>query len=299
MRCTFLVGTILSIAACGQPPGEELPQEPVPVHTDGPPYPAPEPAAITRFRTWQDRLAQPAVYLDPAGPAPATPGGSRIGGPVWLAASETWPHDSKGGAMTFLGQVDFAALPPLPDYPRAGVLQFFIGRDMNYGADFQRPDRGDFRVIYRPDFNAAGSLRTSPISVSGADHLAPIDGATVTRGVALRGATGTSRPTINHWQLARDLPDVVEGRGRGRVIALLDERFVERAERHHVGGHPEFVQDDWRRRPAERRANRVLLNLWSRDGVMWGDAGQGQFLIARDDLLKRDFNKVFYAWDSS
>lgn len=299
MRRTFLLGTVLSIAACSPPSGEVPPEEPLPQHTDGPPYPAPDPAAIARFRAWQDRLALPAVYLEPAGPASATPGGSRIGGPVWLVATEQWPTDAKGGPMTFLAQVDFAVLPPLPDYPRSGVLQFFIGRDMNYGADFLRPDRGTFRVIYRPDFDDAGSLRASPVRVSGTDFLAPIDGTTVTRGVALKGSAGTSNPTINHWRLARELPDIVEGRGRGRVIALLDERFVERPERHHVGGHPEFVQDDWRYRPAERRADRVLLNMWSRDGAMWGDAGQGQFLIAREDLLKRDFSKVFYAWDSS
>ena len=30
-----------------------------------------------------------------------------------------------------------------------------------------------------------------------------------------------------------------------------------------------------------------------------GDAGQGQFLIAREDLRKRDFSKVWYQWDCS
>ena len=53
------------------------------------------------------------------------------------------------------------------------------------------------------------------------------------------------------------------------------------------------------RRPEYRKADRVLLNLWSDKTLMWGDAGQGQFLIAREDLLKRDFSKVWYQWDCS
>jgi len=30
---------------------------------------------------------------------------------------------------------------------------------------------------------------------------------------------------------------------------------------------------------------------------MWGDSGQGQFMIRREDLRKRDFSKIFYQWD--
>lgn len=295
----LVIAAVLALSACNQPPGDGPSEGPVPGHTDGPPYPAPDPEAIARFKAWQERLTLPAVYLEPAGPAPATPHGSRIGGRVWLPASERWPVDLKGQPMTFLAQVDFATLPPLPDYPRTGVLQFFIGRDMNYGADYQRANLGSFRVVYRQDLGVAGSLRTSPVRVAGTDYLAPIDGNTVTQGVALSGKAGSSVPTINNWQFAEDLPDIVKGRGRGRVNALLDARFTEHPERHHVGGHPQFVQDDWRYRPAERKVDRVLLNLWSHDGLMWGDAGQGQFMIAREDLLKRDFSKVFYAWDCS
>ena len=195
-----MLAAVFALSACAEPPGNDPPDRPVAAHTDGPPYPAPDPAAIARFREWQDRLALPAVYLEPAGPARFAPGGSRIGGPAWLAQGERWPADARGQPMTFLAQVDFAALPPLPDYPRSGVLQFFIGRDMNYGADYQRANRGSFKVIYRPDFAAAGSLRSSPVRIAGTDHLAPIDGTTVTEGVALTGVAGKLQP--DHQQLA-------------------------------------------------------------------------------------------------
>ncbi|MBO7381562.1 MAG: DUF1963 domain-containing protein, partial [Neisseriaceae bacterium] len=35
----------------------------------------------------------------------------------------------------------------------------------------------------------------------------------------------------------------------------------------------------------------------SKNGIMWGDAGVGNFFITADDLKKRDFSRVLYNWD--
>lgn len=267
---------------------------------DEPPYPAPDPAAVARFRKWQADNAMPAAYLVPTGPAPAMAGGTRIGGPAWLGPGESWPRDGKGRPMSFLGQVDFAALPQLPDYPAAGVLQFFIGRDLYYGADPNHPDRGQFRLAWRPDFAGGGRLQHGP--QPGGDRFdmnSPLEAATVAHGVALAARSGTSRPTINSWQFARDLPDLASAGGRGTVNAMVQARLVEQSEVHHVGGHPQFTQDDWRGFGPWKDYDRVLLNLWSDKHIMWGDMGQGQFMIRRADLLQRDFSRVCYSWDCS
>ena len=117
---------------------------------------------------------------------------------------------------------------------------------------------------------------------------------------SLAPQASTRVPTYNDWKFVRDFAALYHRNGWGRLNALLDAHFGEGPEVHHVGGHPEFVQDDWRMaRPEYRKADRVLLNLWSDKTLMWGDAGQGQFLIARDDLRKRDFAKVWYQWDCS
>ena len=77
----------------------------------------------------------------------------------------------------------------------------------------------------------------------------------------------------------------------GHLLAIGNDERGRRQYRYH---------DDWRTfRPEYRKADRVLLNLWSDKTLLWGDAGQGQFLIAREDLLKRDFNRVWYQWDCS
>jgi uncharacterized protein YwqG len=245
--------------------------------------------------------ALPAVDLVPAGAAPATPGGTRIGGPVWLAAGERWPADRTGKPMVFLAQVDFAAMPRLPDYPTAGVLQFFIAHNDTYGADFQRPERGDFRVMWRPAFAPGGRIeRNRPHTGAIVGMDSPLEGKQALVGVALRARRTERVPTYNDWRFVRDFPALYRRNGWGRLNALLDAHFGEEPEVHHIGGHPEFVQDDWRTfRPDYRRADRVLLNLWSDKTLMWGDAGQGQFLISRDDLRKRDFSRVWYQWDCS
>lgn len=256
--------------------------------------------AVRRFKEWQAANALPAVFLEPVGPALPTPGGSRIGGPAWLPAGETWPVDAKGKKMTFLGQLDFGKLPALADYPEAGVLQFFIGRDMYFGADFNRPDGGQFKVIWRPDLAGAGGMHSGDLhGKNGIDFYAPIEGRTVSTGFQLVGKTGKHTPTINDWRFQRDLRDIADGRGRGGVNRLVNAQFTERPERHHVGGNPDFVQDDWRGKTEYQNYDRVLLNLWSDRTIMWGDMGQGQFLIRRADLLARDFSRVAYQWDCS
>lgn len=266
---------------------------------DEPPYPAPDPSAVARFEKWKGAQALPAVFLEPRGTAPQTPGGTRVGGAVWLAAGESWPKDAKGRPMTFLAQVDFSEIPRLPDYPEAGVLQFFIGRDMNFGADFDHPEKGTFRVIWREDFAEKGSLQFGRLyGKNGMDIYSPIEGNTAAKGVKLVGRPGMHEPSIDSWLFQRDLKDITSGKGRGTVNALVQARFTDRPERHHIGGHPEFTQDDWRAEQRYHDVNRVLLNLWSDRHVMWGDAGQGQFLIRRKDLLRKDFSRVFYQWDS-
>jgi hypothetical protein len=66
--------------------------------------------------------------LDPDGD-PGAPGVTKLGGHPDLAAGESWPHNSRGIAMTFLAQIDCGALPAVdpewsdpPPWPRGTCL---------------------------------------------------------------------------------------------------------------------------------------------------------------------------------
>ncbi|MGQ7829650.1 YwqG family protein [Altererythrobacter sp. Z27] len=260
--------------------------------------------SILQFRAWQEAHALPAVALIPEGEAPRASGGSRIGGAVWLAEGEAWPLDRARKPMVFLAQVDFAEMPPLPDYPTSGVLQFFISRTGDlYGMDFEKPENGDFRVIYREVINERGRLVFgSTKGILKFDDYTPIFPETIAKGVRLVPYATLHKPSTDSWLMERDaaqLPSANEKDAWDRIYKYADSRSIEDGfGQSRVGGHPEFTQNDWRIRPEYQDVDRVLLQLWTDDeNLMWGDSGQGQFMIRREDLLKRDFSKVFYQWD--
>jgi uncharacterized protein YwqG len=75
------------------------------------------------------------------------------------------------------------------------------------------------------------------------------------------------------------------------LFEILGERDTTAG--HKLGGYPNFTQDDAR----DRNDLELLFQLDSDDGVMWGDAGVGNFFITDADLARRDFSRVFYTWD--
>lgn len=279
-----------ALGACGEDEGGEDMVHPEPV----------DPRKLARFQQWQEDTAMPAVFLDAAAPAVPRAGGSRIGRPAWIPEGSQWPLDRTGAPMSFLAQLDFAELPKLEDYPESGVLQFFIARDIHFGANFAAPEKGDFKLVFLQDTAGEGELRPSRHDGrNGEDFYSPMDDESLrATGVELTGRPGLSRPEMLSWTLRRDLPDFVENNSFATLNAIVLSGAATLPERHHFGGHPGFTQDDWRVTERYREADRVLLELWSRDGLMWGDLGQGHFMIRREDLLKRDFDKAFYSWDS-
>ena len=81
---------------------------------------------------------------------------------------------------------------------------------------------------------------------------------------------------------------------------LLDPLEVEQEPPNQfVGGHPRFVQWDFRKPGFRDDFDRVLLQLDSQNGLIWGDCGWAVFMIRRDDLLARNFSRVAFSWEST
>ena len=62
---------------------------------------------------------------------------------------------------------------------------------------------------------------------------------------------------------------------------------------HHLLGYPYFTQED----PREGLYKTLLFQMDSDNGILWGDAGVGNFFIDLEKLKQRDFSDVFYTWD--
>lgn len=253
-------------------------------------------AAFAAFCSWYEEQALHALRLDVGDVAPATREGSRVGGPVWLPEGEPWPLGADGRPLSFLAQLDFSELPQIPDFPTSGVLQFFIGRDDLFGANFDTPEAGNFKVIFRQATAGAGAFQLQPPCD---DDCSPMSDDLRRSGRRLIGSVCHHWPPISNWTLERDHPDLMRSRTSNHIWDHVERRDDALRERHHVGGYPDFTQDDFRRNPRYADHDRVLLQLWSYPdrALMWGDCGQANFMIPRADLRALNFNRTTYHWD--
>ena len=244
-----------------------------------------------------DSLSLPCVPLapDPAG----TPGplGCHMGGPAWLPVDTPWPHDSDGVPLEFLAQIDFAALPPLPDFPDSGVLLLFVGQTDNHGADFDDPRRSTVQGLWLADPDAPRHPLAQPPA---ADEVSPFTRQARQDGIRLVPGTVAAMPAgAADWRIIQRLDGQWRRPGIERIHAVVEQQDGHGALCHHVGGHPVFVQEDVRRPGHCEEYDRVLLRLTSDDHVVWGDVGEANVLITAADLRARDFSRLAFTWDCS
>ncbi len=80
---------------------------------------------------------------------------SKIGGLPYLPPDAEYPRNPYRQPLTLLAQINFAEMPPLPDFPTSGILQWFInlhGFFNCWGLDSKNPLNQDgFRVLYYPE----------------------------------------------------------------------------------------------------------------------------------------------------
>lgn len=263
-------------------------------------------------------LALPALILAADQSVPIGAGGTRIGGPVWLADGAEWPTGKEGRVLEFVAQLDFAAMPVLPDYPEAGLLQLFVGRDDCHGADFDAQNQSDFLLLWHPQGPVGGRLVPPPHLPRYGDPdddgycCSPfIDSGIRASGVALRATPASMMPRPYDRPVEALCAELgIDDRAEALEPLRLGLDQAAAYDRHHVGGHPLFVQHDPRldlAHPPEKRGqpspwrdhDRVLFQLTSRNGLQWGDVGEAQVLIRRADLLARDFSRAIFHWDCS
>lgn len=283
-----------------------------------PPVIEPSNEQMDEFARRLPDLSLPAVILEPDPAAEVAPGGTRIGGPVWLPDGADWPTGKGGRQLEFLAQIDFADMPPLPDYPKEGLLQLFIGRDDLHGADFDAPDEGDFRLLWHPQGAVRGRSMLPPRLLAygdagddGYNNSPFIDDQIRENGVMLRGHLVVMEPMPFTWPVEALLAELGIDPRSAAVDRALEDRWNAHQPAHHFfGGHPVFVQQDYRldiAHPPEklgqpspwRDYDRLLFQLTSANGLQWGDVGEANVMIRHVDLIARDFSRAIFWWDCS
>jgi uncharacterized protein YwqG len=226
---------------------------------------------------------------------------SKVGGAAWWPADAPLPRDAQGRPLVLLAQVNLGEVPESGlDLPAQGLLQFLVSSDESYGIDFERDEspaglaqpRGH-RVAYWADLDGPAQALAA-----GTKAQLPLD-ATPPLRMHFSASTETMGPTDARFSalfpdgLARALAQhhAATGVDEETLMESLWERDT--AAGHKLGGYPNFTQED----PRTRTDLELLFQLDSDDGVMWGDAGVGNFFVADADLAQRDFSRVLYTWD--
>ncbi|MDE5738218.1 MAG: DUF1963 domain-containing protein, partial [Oscillospiraceae bacterium] len=84
---------------------------------------------------------------------------SKIGGLGYIPQDKNFPCDSEGNQLRLLAQIDFSQVDLLlaqlecpkadfENFPKSGLLQFWILNDETYGCSFEPTEQDTFRVIY-------------------------------------------------------------------------------------------------------------------------------------------------------
>lgn len=244
---------------------------------------------------------------------------SKFLGTPYMPKGFAYPEDPSGRPLSFLAQVNFADVPPLPGYPESGIVQFYISNDEDYskhvwGLQFYKEKPYDaqaqfdlqqsqdyFRVVWHDNIITNLDQLDDSVPSTRSGYL-PIDDE-----AKLTFTKGTSFPTPDDYRFEKTFG--VNGysffdRFGADAGDVFDRYYSHVAPRSiaWVGGYAYFTQTD----PRETEPDDdwiLLLEIQSsmtneQPSVMWGDAGIGAFFIRRDDLRRKDFSRVLYAWDS-
>ena len=235
---------------------------------------------------------------------------NRLGGAPNLPPELDWPH-WKDHPLAFLAQFDLATLPVIEgfDLPRRGSLFFFheAGEHAPWGYDPQ--DLGCARVLFSERPLKGCSLRAVPVSLEEERQY---------RGLALDTSRVEDSIPDSCDQVIGELgPTPAEGYRYEEVWEKWNSRRPDLC--HRMAGYPDRLQGDLRLEAqlvshglycgdgtgyqagkkkklwAGAKDWELLLQLDSEEaaGMMWGDAGRLYYLIHKDDLRERRFEKVW------
>ena len=244
---------------------------------------------------------------------------SKLLGVPYMPRGFEYPLDPDGRPLRLLAQINFADVPPLPDYPESGILQFYISDDLDtskqvWGLQFDDQEPFDprawfelmqsqeyFRVIWHEIVLAEEDLVEHDVPRV-PEGLMPVDDE-----AKLSFSPGTSYPVPADYRFSRvfgaDGYDFFER--FGEVADSVFDRYYSHVtvrEIAWIGGYADFTQSD----PREVVPDEdwlLLLEIQSsmteeQPSVLWGDAGIGAFFIRPEDIRSRDFSRVLYTWDN-
>jgi len=217
-------------------------------------------------------------------PSETKPWESKIGGCPYLEKVEDYPKDENGNPMFFMAQINLEEMPPLEDFPTKGILQFYVVDDDDYGLE------DPCKVIYIEEYSKDESklLTKNPFEDKYIMEYPPFEKSGKAVFTQRQDVIGFCCNGYN--EIANDVNEEEEK-------ILFDFCYTAGSK---MGGYPCFIQNP----PVfyeNGSADILLLQIDVDDGegtceIMFGDGGNCQFMISREDLLNKNFANVYYDW---
>lgn len=231
---------------------------------------------------------------------------SKVGGIGYVPRDAKIPEDSEGVQLRLLAQIDCAKIT-LEDFPHQGLLQFWILNDDVSGLNFDDNTLQDtFRVLYfkKPDRTVTEKEVCEKVQDSSSDEedYFPVMGC-----YGLAFSAGVDTISSGDYRFENCIKKLVRQDYSEKAESLLeniddfmDENGKDWGGGHKIGGYPGFTQ--WDPRGEGDSHDMLLFQLDSdchnsKDRVLWGDCGIGNFFINREKLKSCDFSDVIYNWD--
>ena len=223
---------------------------------------------------------------------------SKFGGLPYLPKDVEYPKSFKGEYLYLLAQINFAEISHLAGFPNRGLLQFYVAADEDlYGLDFDNPTKQDkFRVVYFPDISLQEDDLTVDFSflppIKKDDWSMPFEGCCALNFEPALGVISLSDYKFDFFGIYEE-----------EYQDICDEYWDKFClDKHKIGGHPNFVQEDPRYKYNQEQEEYILLFQIDTDNsaaidICWGDGGIGNFFIKPSSLEKLDFSEVLYNWD--
>ncbi|SEW34675.1 Uncharacterized protein YwqG [Chitinophaga sp. YR573] len=206
-----------------------------------------------------------------------------------------WPkHRKTGRELMLLLQINFEEMPPLPSFPKKGILQLFVD-DRNW-----HNLQDQLQVIYHPQV-----IRKKELLFSDFDN--PLDSYRISE-YSLSFRKETEYITTSDFRFEEVLPyDVISGSNRLWMdyLNLTERRYSKQDTEpgygmNKIGGyHYSQNNQDPRKSLSEWKDSLLLAQFQNYEDLSWGDVGSAQFFIRKEDLENLNFQNLLFHWDST
>lgn len=216
----------------------------------------------------------------------------KIGGIPYLPLLEEYPKDKNGEDMALLIQVNLANID-LEDYPKSGILEIFIDKELSYPSDYQIRYFKEGLEYQKdlPSIDLSNFITQKPIKISlekTIDYMPCSDYRYIDILINI----------INEY-FDGDISDYSE------LAEFIDEDEVREimydeleGNRGSIGGYADFTQEDPRSyKKLDKDECLVKIDSELSKEIMIGDSGIIFVLINKNDIKNCNFENALVNWD--